>query len=119
MKRVVGLVAIGFGITLALIVGLRLERAGLAVLVGFASGLLGALPGTALLLYLWWKERTERTRQAERSVWDARPAYPPVVILEAGRNVVEPLLPRLPQGGLGPREFVIVGEEERTEETKR
>ncbi len=119
MRRVVGLAAIGFGVTLALIVGLRLERAGLAVLVGFASGLLGALPGTALLLYLWWKERTERSRERERPALDVRPTYPPVVILEAGRNVVEPLLPRLPQGGLGPREFVIVGEEEQAEEARR
>ncbi|MGC8873453.1 MAG: hypothetical protein ACP5SI_03270 [Chloroflexia bacterium] len=112
MKRLVALAAVGFGVALGLIVGLRLEQAGLAVLVGVASGIVAALPGTLLVLYLWWKERTQRLREAQRPAWESRyPAYPPVVILQAGREI-EPLLSRLPQGNSAPREFVIVGEEE-------
>lgn len=119
MRRALGLMALGFGVVLALIVGLRLERAGLAVLVGFASGFLGALPGGLLVLYLWWKERAERMREAARPAAEPHyPAYPAVLILQAGRGV-EPLLPRLPQGGFGPREFVIVGEEEQASEGER
>jgi hypothetical protein len=115
MKRVVATVAAAFGVTIALIVGFRVDESGLAVLVGVVCGIVAALPGTALSLYLWWRERAERVRDAQRVAGEARyPVYPPVVILNAGRRA-DPWVSHLPQAVPQPREFVIVGEEEHPE----
>jgi hypothetical protein len=113
MKRGIVVAAAAFGAGLALLVGLRLEQAGLAVLVGVVCGVLAGLPMT---LVLWWtlaREREARLRLEERRWESERPAAaaPPVFILNSGRGPE-----MLPSGNApaysAPRDFVIVGEEE-------
>ena len=119
MKRGVLAAAAAFGIGLALIIGLRLETAGLAVLAGVACGILATLP---LSLALWWalaREREARQRLEERR-WESPPqaVSPPVLILHSGRGTE-----MLPGGNAPaistPREFVIVGEEEHQTDAHR
>mgnify|MGYP000001287942 CR=1 FL=1 len=120
MKRGLGLLLAAFGVTLAVVVGVRLEAAGLAVVVGILCGIVAALPVNGALLYMLWRERRERERLEERLrlAQERPPATAPVVILNAGRAV-----DMLPGGGemlgayglagrQGAREFTIVGEEE-------
>lgn len=117
------LMAAAFGITLAVVLGVRLEEGSLAVVVGVVCGILAGLPVSGALFYLFWRERQERLRLEQRS-WRGveRPAAaPPVVILNSGRGAE--LLPRgfEPQGyalgEAGPREFVIVGEEDPSQQS--
>jgi hypothetical protein len=114
MRRGVVLTALGFGVTLAVIVGVRLEEAGLAVLVGVLCGIGASVPVCGVLMYILWRERRER-RVLEERRWGGESrgvATPPVVILNAGRGTE--MLPSPPQllCATGERRFTIVGEEE-------
>ena len=111
MKRSLVLAAVAFGVVLAVIVGLRLETGSLALLVGVVCGIVAGLPVSLALLYALTRERAARARLEERRGEGERPAAaPPVLILNAGREVgLPPQVPLL--GERAPREFVIVGEE--------
>ena len=117
MKRGFLVAGIVFGVALAVIVGLRLDQAGLAVLVGVVCGIVAGLPISLVLLYSLSREREARQRQEERRWPEERPAVaPPVFILNAGRGAEpQPHFPLLAENR--PRDFVIVGEaeDERTE----
>jgi hypothetical protein len=115
MKRGIVVAALAFGVVLALVVGLRLETAGLGVLLGVVCGVLASLPVSLVLLWALAREREARQRLEERHWQAERPAAvsPPVFILNSGRG------PEMLSGGNmpnvsvgGPRDFVIVGEEE-------
>lgn len=112
MRRGFWVAAVAFGVTLALLVGLRLEERSLAVVVGVVCGILAALPVTGVVLSLWWRERQERLQAEERpQVPLERPAAPPVIILNAGRGA-ERLAGGFSLGEACRRDFVIVGEED-------
>jgi hypothetical protein len=117
MKQGFLIAAAVFGLALAIILGLRLEQASLAVVVGIVCGIVAGLPMSGALFYLFWRERRERLQQEERQ-WrrseQAAPAAPPVIVLNAGGGRGADMLPpgRLSLGQAQPREFVIVGEEE-------
>jgi len=120
MKRGLLLATLAFGGVLALIVGFRLETAGLSVLVGVICGVLASLPVSLVLLWALARERDARQRLEEHR-WEAQrpaPAAPPVLILNAGRESE-----RLPQPPLldmpAARNFVIVGEEEEQADPRR
>lgn len=115
MKRGFLVLMGAFGAVLALVVGLRLEKAGLTMLVGVLCGLVAGLPLSLGLLWMVAREREAR-RQAEEQNWAAeRPAatMPPVIVLQTGSpppGAAPPAYPLL--GEQGGRNFVIVGEEE-------
>jgi len=117
MKRGFFITAAAFGLTLAIIVGLRLEQASLAVIVGVLCGIAAGLPVSGALLYLLWRERQERL-QAEQRHWKgtqrpAAPMAPPVIVLNAGHGRGANVMPQgYALGPAQPREFVIVGEED-------
>ena len=115
MKRGILILVGAFGAVLALVVGLRLETAGLTMLVGVLCGLLAGLPLSLGLLWLVSREREAR-RQAEERHWaQERPAVatPPVIVLNTGNprglehSQAYPLM-----GEQAARNFVIVGDEE-------
>ncbi len=115
MKRGLLILLGAFGAVLALVVGLRLETAGLTMLVGVLCGLLAGLPLSAGLLWLVSREREARRQVEERHWQQERPALttPPVIVLNTGnpRGVEQgPTYPLL--GEQVARNFVIVGEEE-------
>jgi len=113
MRRGFLIAAVAFGVTLAVVVGLRLEERSLAVVVGVVCGIGAGLPVSGTLLYLWWRERQERLQAEQRTVPGVeRPAAPPVIILNTGRGGMERLPPARLLGEQGVREFTIVGEEE-------
>jgi hypothetical protein len=114
MKRGIVIAALAFGVVLALVVGLRLEPAGLGVLLGVGCGVLASVPVSLVLLWALAREREARQRLEERR-WEAErpaaPVAPPVFILNSSRQA-DPV-PQLPLlGAATPRNFVIVGEEE-------
>jgi hypothetical protein len=104
--------AIAFGVTLALVVGLRLDKAALTVVVGVACGIGASIPTGLLVVYVM---RRRHTGEAERRRARGVAGSPPVVV------VAPPAAPQLPQpaGWSGPfaaptpvrREFAVIGEE--------
>ena len=113
MKRGVLIVGVILGLALAVVVSLRLEAPGLAVLVGLICGLVAGLPVSLALWSALARERAARQRLEEQRWGQERPAVsPPVIILNAGRGA-EALAPQAPLlTERAARSFVIVGEEE-------
>jgi hypothetical protein len=110
----VGICAISFSITLAMIVGNHLSNDALAVLSGIACGVGAAIP-TGLLV-VWIARRNEHHNQNVRSGGQYQTGqYPPVIVVNPGAQN-QPQLPPPQVGGWTTqaerpaREFTIVGE---------
>jgi hypothetical protein len=127
MKQFVAPLMLGFGVTLALIVGQRMSADAMAVVIGVAVGVAASVPTSLLLVALMRKDR--RSWQAEQANLNAQaqpPAFPqyqqpPVIVLNPadlwnGRNgQAQPQAPMLPpeyavDGGL--RRLRVVGDED-------
>jgi hypothetical protein len=106
--------AIAFGVALALVIGIRLDRAALAVIAGVTCGVGASIPTGLLVVFLLRRRDAARERQAARG-YGREAASPPVVV------VMAPAAPQLPQGTAWPggygapvpaqREFAVIGEE--------
>jgi hypothetical protein len=108
--------AVAFGVALAVVVGVRLDQAALAVTVGVACGVGASIPTGLLVVALM--RRQDAAQRDER--WVARserpPPSPPVVV------VAPPTAPPLPQSTTWPgayaaplpsqRQFAVIGEDE-------
>jgi len=70
--------SIAFGATLALVIGLRLDRAALTVIVGVACGILASIP-TGLFVVALLKRRNEQ--QEKRKQTRGTNPSPPVVVI--------------------------------------
>jgi hypothetical protein len=109
--------AIAFGVALALVIGIRLDQAALAVVAGVTCGVGASIPTGLLVVFLLRRRDAAGERQAARG-YGREMAPPPVVV------VTTPALPQLPQGTAWPgapgaygaplpaqREFAVIGEE--------
>jgi hypothetical protein len=121
-KHVVLLMAVAFGVTLAVMVGKEMSSEAMAVVIGVVCGVLAAVPTTVLLTVVL--TRGERMGQDAGRGRDARrnEAYPPVVVIQGA-----PQGPMLPQqmagywpgatmGAVDSREFRVVGGDELLED---
>jgi hypothetical protein len=115
LRRTLAWGAIAFGVALAVIIGVRLEKAALTVVVGVTCGVGASIPTSLLIVALLQRrnqKRDERTRQLA--------TQPPPVIV-----VTPQAAPQSRQPGTWPEEytlplpsqrrFSVIGEEE-TEE---
>jgi len=103
---------IAFGVVLAAIIGIRLEKAALTAVVGVACGVGASIP-TGLLVVLLLRRRD---MQSERRDVKTREVTPPQVVV-----VAPPAMPQLPQPMAWPgayptplpaqRKFSVIGEE--------
>ncbi|MGD9100479.1 MAG: hypothetical protein PVF45_08360, partial [Anaerolineae bacterium] len=78
--------AVAFGVALAVVVGVRLDQAALAVVVGVVCGVGASIPTSLLIVSLM--------RRQDQKTWGERPRAvqsPPVVV------VAPPHAPQLPQ----------------------
>jgi len=106
--------AVAFGVALALVIGMRLDRAALAAITGVTCGVGASIPTGLLVVYLLRRRDAANERQAARG-YERERASPPVVVVTA------PAAPQLPQGTAWPggygapvpaqREFAVIGEE--------
>jgi hypothetical protein len=104
--------AVAFGVALAVVIGVRLDQAALAVVVGVVCGVGASIP-TALLIVALMRRRDGR--HEVRSVGREAVQSPPVVV------VAPPAAPQLPPAatwsGAYPtpapaqRQFTVIGEE--------
>lgn len=94
LKTFLGLVALTFAITLALVVGNRLTNEALAVLAGAVCGVGAAIPTSLIIVAISRRQREETHDDPAMYQQGAYPqgAYPPVVIVT-------------PQGGHQPQPY--------------
>ena len=108
--------AVAFGIALAVVVGVRLDQAALAVVVGVACGVMASIPTSVLIISLLRRRDAKNERRVMRDVEHQVVQSPPMVV------VAPPATPQLPQQGAWPggyatplpaqRQFAVIGEEE-------
>jgi hypothetical protein len=110
-KAALGLVALAFAVTLAVIVGNRLSDEALAVLAGAVCGVGAAIPTSLLILAI--VRRKDKSEERSQTYPQQQGAYPPVIVV-APPNVQQQ--PFNWNGGYPPslappsqREFTIVG----------
>jgi hypothetical protein len=108
--------AVAFGVALAVIIGVRLEQAALAVVVGVACGVGASIPASLVIISLLRRRAArEEQRRAQRVEHQAAPA-PPVVVIAPPQTAQLPQPANWP-GAYGsavpsPRHFEVIGEEE-------
>jgi hypothetical protein len=106
---------IAFGVTLAVIIGVRLEQAALAVVVGVASGIAASLPAGLFVFYLMRRRNAAPASRPTTYYGREMAGGPPVLVIQP------PATPALPQPATWPagysmpvpaqREFAVIGEE--------
>jgi len=108
--------AIAFGAALAVVVGVRLEKAALTVVVGLACGIGASIPTSLLIVGVLNRSNVKR-QERHRDLM--APPPPPVVVVTSpsapptghpGNWPAEYTLPAPSQ-----RQFSVIGEEETTE----
>jgi len=119
MRRHLTWGAVAFGVALALVIGMRLDRAALAVIAGVTCGVGASIPTGLLVVYLLRRRDAAGERQAARG-YGREVASPPVVVVTA------PTAAQLPPGTAwpgapgaygapvpapAPREFAVIGAE--------
>jgi hypothetical protein len=111
MKKFLFVVGVAFTVTVAVVVGVRMSADAMAVVVGIVCGMLASVPTSAILV---WTLRV-RDKQLEAQLGPARQSgqYPPVVVINGqqppGANGAPQ--PALLNGGNGPRNFKVIGQE--------
>lgn len=109
---------LGFGITLALVIGQRMSTDAMAVVIGVAVGVAASVPTSVLLVALLRRER------ASTPTWRPEPSpqqlqQPNVIVLNAadlmggrGQQAPVPMPPPTLQIDGGMRRLRVVGDEE-------
>jgi hypothetical protein len=102
--------AIAFGVALAAVVGLRLEQAALAALVGVVCGVGASIP-TSLLIVSILRRQDQRAREQRRK--NMYPMQQPPVVVVTPSNAPQLTQPA-PWSAPAPaqRQFTVIGEEE-------
>jgi hypothetical protein len=118
--------AAAFGVTLAVIIGLRLDQAALAAVVGVICGIGASIPTSVLVVsVLRWREAglREDGRSRSRATWERRrvqsamaQSAPPVLVITAPGAPQPRQATNWPNEYVTPvpaqRQFSIIGEEE-------
>jgi hypothetical protein len=102
---------VAFGVTLALVIGLRLDRAALTVIVGAACGILASIP-TGLLIVAFLKRKNESYNRGKPTPRIAQSPHVVIVTppgLSAGQPAFWSGTPSLPLPAQ--RQFAVIGEE--------
>ncbi len=76
MKRVIVPLMLGFGVTLALVIGQRLTTDAMAVVLGVAVGVAASVPTSVLLMALLRRTTREASWRPEAAPAAPAPAYP-------------------------------------------
>jgi len=122
MRQTIVVIALGFAVTLAAVVGIRMSTEAMAVVVGVVCGVAAAIPMSLLLLAASLRRQSSPDEAACGSQGARHPAYPPVVVIQGGQPVSSwsngsfPAPLQVPFGDTSwqaaPRQFRIVGEED-------
>lgn len=118
LKLFVPLAAIGFGVTLAIIIGERMSTDAMAVVIGVAVGVAASVPTSLLLVALLRRERSA-SRHFDEPLPMPYPqlAQPNIIVLDpaqfANQNarMLQPLAPLSAQNDGGLRRLRVLGDD--------
>lgn len=86
MKRALALLMLGFGITMAVIIGKRMSTDAMAVVVGVIVGVAASIPTSLLLVALLRRERRPSGSDMPAMPAFPPPAQPPVIVINPGNG---------------------------------
>lgn len=122
MKKILALLVLAFGVTLAVIVGQRMSTDAMAVVIGVAVGVAASVPTSLLLVALLRRERAEGSRGETPPAPAPYPQQfqpPNLIVLNPadllGQRRDAPYLPPLPDGYAqegGLRRLRVIGDDE-------
>lgn len=92
MKRAIIAMALAFFVTLAVVVGSRLDAEALAVVVGIVASIAAGVPTSILLLVVL----ARRDRAPDEGVGYRARSYPPVVVIQGDQASPLPYQPPFP-----------------------
>lgn len=118
MYRGIVVIVLGFAVTLAAVVGMRMSAEAMAVVVGVVCGVAAAIPMSLLILTL--SSRRDARADVGGPLHHARcgyEGYPPVVIVQGGSSGPSHFVPlgESPPAMIcdpNPRQFRVIGEED-------
>ncbi len=107
--------AVAFGMALAVVIGVRLEQAALAALVGVVCGVGASIP-TSLLIVTIMRRQDQRLREQQRRNTYQAQAQPPVVVVTPSNTpqLSQPMT--WPMPAPAQRQFTVIGEDEAVSE---
>jgi len=121
MHRAIVLIVLGFAITLAAVVGMRMSAEAMAVVVGVVCGVAAAIPMSLLLLAAAQRRRVGLDEPTYGPSSGRQPAYPPVVVIQGGQPLPSWSSSSFPGPqqaassdtlwSASPRQFRVVGED--------
>ena len=124
MKRVIVPVMLGFGVTLALVIGQRMTTDAMAVVLGVAVGVAASVPTSILVVALAQRGRAQREAggrlEPAQAAYALPPQQPNIIVLNPGdllgqRTGQSAYLPQPPAELLqdaGLRRLRVVGDED-------
>lgn len=116
MKKWLGIGTMLFLITLAVVIGLRMDSEAMAVVMGVIFGVAASIPTSLIIVAITWRREQRETQRNSQQGYNQRGLPPSVVIVNPGGNGQgyqrQPsYLPQPDQGwDRAPRQFRVVGE---------
>jgi hypothetical protein len=105
---------VAFGVALAVVIGLRLNQAALAVVVGVICGVAAGIPTSLLIVWLLRWRDTQEEKRREKGTRQGVP-QPPVVVIAPSAVPQLPAQATWPGDYVAPlpaqRQFSVIGEE--------
>jgi hypothetical protein len=103
--------AVAFGVALAVVIGVRLEQAALAVLVGVVCGVGASIPTSLLIVAILRRQDQQAHEQRRRSAYQMQP-QPQVVVVTPSNAPQLPQPMNWPMPAPAQRQFTVIGEDE-------
>ena len=88
--------AVAFGVTLAVIIGVRLDQTALAVVIGVACGVAASIPTSVLIVSLLRRRDVRAERKEVGKNRSVETQSPPVVVVAPPRHKPHPPTPPAP-----------------------
>jgi hypothetical protein len=116
MKQLIALLALGFMITLGVVIGLRMSSDAIAVLVGVIAGVAASIPTALLLMAV-----TRRQDRYDEEYDPPQRNAPPVIVVTSGGPPQQqlppyPVYPYQPAAVQQGRQFRVMGYEDQEEQ---
>jgi hypothetical protein len=116
-KQMVTVLAVVFGVTLAVVIGKKMSTEAMAVVIGVVCGVAAGIPISGLLLVALTRRDRQR-EELERGAQLRAGAYPPVVVIQGGApqslgaGSQAGYWPAPPSGPPLQRQFYVVGDDD-------
>lgn len=113
MRVVVIVVLLAFAVTLAIVLGQRMDTQAMSVVLGVVCGVAAGIPMSMLIILALTRRRDTERGPYSPAVPRQQAPYPPVVVIQggapAGGGPIPSYFPQAPE--VMPRQFRVIGED--------